>query len=230
MNLHVIHCGTSDYRHLWEVQRRLWRSRVDGSIGDCLLLTEHNHVYTLGKTADPNHLLAQRRLLGARGIDVLDIDRGGGITYHGPGQLVAYPILALDRWGSDMHEYLRMLERSIIGMLSQFGIDGTQDEEFTGVWVRNEKLASIGIKVAKWVTMHGAAINVQTDLSYFNDIIACGIFHRGMTSMRAQLGHSLAMTAVEDAFVASFCDIFSLEAERVALADVLHDSEPVSTV
>lgn len=217
MKLVTIGCGRTGYRELWEVQKTIWEARVAGRIPDTLLLTEHDHVYTLGRTADANHLVASGAFLREKGIDVVATDRGGDVTYHGPGQLVVYPILSLERFGNDLHRYLRMLEESIVRMLGSFGIAGAQDPAYTGVWVGNDKLASIGIRVGRWVTMHGAAINVCTDLSYFDGIVACGIFHKGLTSISALLERRVTLAEAAERFIPAFCSVFQTEAEEQPL-------------
>lgn len=227
MQLFVINCGVCEYQSLWDVQKKALDARVEQIIPDVLLITEHPHVYTLGKTADPNHLVASKDYLSDKKIDVVKIDRGGGITYHGPGQLVVYPIISLENFGRDITKYLRMLESSIIDMLKEFGIDARHDPDYTGVWVAENKIASIGIKVRKWVTMHGAAINVSTNLSYFDGIIACGIFHKGMTSISQLLHSEVALTQVAESFVRSFCNQFSFYPENISFQQLQTLIEPV---
>ncbi len=222
MNLVTIHCGRSGYRELWNIQKTIWKARIAGKVPDTLLLTEHDHVYTLGRTADANHLIASGGFLREKGIDVVETDRGGDVTYHGPGQLVVYPIVSLERFGNDLHRYVRMLEESILRMLEDFGIRGNQDPAYTGVWVGDEKLASIGIRVGRWVTMHGAAINVSTDLSYFDGIVACGIFHRGLTSISALLRRPVTVAEAAERFIPAFCSVFQNEPEERTLAEYMH--------
>ena len=163
--------GLTDYNSIWDLQKQIFDLRVSGKISDVLLLNEHHHVYTLGKSSDENHLLASREELKFTGAEIVHIDRGGDITYHGPGQLVGYPILDLNNYYLDIHRYLRDLEEVIIRTLTDYEITSHRDEKFTGVWVGNEKIAAIGIKVSHWVTMHGFAFNINTDLSYFDRII-----------------------------------------------------------
>lgn len=226
MQLFVVDCGISDYSTLWDVQKQILSARVKGLIPDVLLTTEHTHVYTIGKTSDPNHLVAPRDFLRKKNIDVVATDRGGGITYHGPGQLVVYPIISLENYGRDIHQYLRMLEQSIINMLGVFGIEARQDSDYTGVWVRENKIASIGIKVSHWVTMHGAAINIATNLSYFEGIIACGIFHKGLTSMSEVLARNVSVREVKDVFVKTFSDVFQLQFTEIELDQLRRHIEP----
>ena len=231
MKLLVTDCGTTEYATLWEKQQKLLDARVEGRIGDVLLLTEHTNVYTLGKSADPNHLVANEQYLASHEIDVVATDRGGDITYHGPGQLVVYPIISLENFGKDIHLYLRNLEQAIIEMLETYGVASRHDDQYTGVWVGEKKIASIGIKVRKWVTMHGAAINISTDLSYFDGIIACGIFHRGITSLSREIVESISPEVVRDKFVQSFCSVFTYEPEYVSfdlLMSMLHEKKEIA--
>ena len=149
--------------------------RTSGAIEDTLLLLEHPHTYTLGKTADRTNLIGSEEYLEKNGISVFEIDRGGDITYHGPGQIVGYPIIDLNKWKPDTHLYLRNLEEVIIKVLAEYGIESGRKPEYTGVWVGESKIAAIGIRVSRWVTMHGFAFNINTDLELFNGIIPCGI-------------------------------------------------------
>jgi len=209
--LAVLHMGVTDYRSTWNLQRRLLELRVAGRIPDVLMLNEHTPVYTFGKSSDDNHLLANDSELLANHADVVHVDRGGDITYHGPGQLVGYPILDLNNYYNDVHRYLRDLEEVIVRSLNEFGIAARRDNDFTGVWVGNEKIAAIGVKVSHWVTMHGFALNVNTDLSYFDRIIPCGIFHRGVTSMQMLIGKQISIDEVSRSIVTRFGDVFGSE-------------------
>jgi len=204
----VIHLGRTNYQSAWDLQRKLFDLRIGSKIPDVLLLTEHNHVYTFGKSSDDNHLLATEHELNARGAEVYHIDRGGDITYHGPGQLVGYPILDLNNYGPDIHRYLRSIEEAIIRTLAGYGVSAHRDNSFTGVWVDNDKIAAIGIKVSRWVTMHGFACNINTDLSYFDRIIPCGIFHRGVTSMERLLHARVAVDEVSKILTKHFSEVF----------------------
>lgn len=204
----VLQCGLTDYKPVWDLQRRLFDLRIEGKISDVLLLTEHNHVYTLGKSSDSNHLLADEGELVAKGAEVYHVDRGGDITYHGPGQLVGYPILDLNNYYLDIHRYLRDVEEVIIRTLTEYGVAARRDADFTGVWIGTDKIAAIGVKVSRWVTMHGFALNVNTDLSYFERIIPCGIFHRGVTSLSGQLGIRVSVGEVSRILTRHFAEIF----------------------
>jgi lipoyl(octanoyl) transferase len=194
--LRVEDLGPTAYREAWDLQKEVFASREAGRCPDTLLLTCHDHVYTLGKNTDDNHLLASREELGRAGADVVRVDRGGDITYHGPGQLVGYPILDLRNHHPDIHRYLRDLEAVLIDTLGDFGVEGGREEGYTGVWVSGAKIAAIGVKVSRWITMHGFALNVNTDLKYFDRIIPCGIGHLGVTSMEKILGERVPMRDV----------------------------------
>lgn len=208
MKLTVCDIGRTRYADAWSLQHEIFERRLHGEVNDVLLYTEHEHVYTLGKGGDENHLLAGDDELREKGVDVFRIDRGGDVTYHGPGQLVGYPILNLTAYGADIHRYLRNLEEAMIRSLADFGIQGAREEGMTGVWVKGEKIAAIGVKVSRWVTMHGFALNVNTDLSMFHRIIPCGIFHKGVTSVGALLGESVPLTQVEESLTHHFGEVF----------------------
>ncbi|MBF8293750.1 MAG: lipoyl(octanoyl) transferase [Bacteroidetes bacterium] len=208
MQILVSNLGRTRYAEAWDLQQRVFDLRRLGLIDDVLLLTEHDHVYTLGKGGDANHLLASDAELSKDGTEVFRIDRGGDITYHGPGQIVGYPILDLNKYSPDIHKYLRSLEDVLIDLLDAFGIKGGREEGMTGVWVRGEKIAAIGVKVSKWITMHGFALNVNTDLQKFERIIPCGIFHKGITSMQRYLGREIPIEEVERKLTESFAGVF----------------------
>lgn len=216
MQILVSNLGRTRYGDTWDLQRQLFELRHHGLIDDALLFTEHEHVYTIGKGGDENHLLASEEELRKDGTEVFRIDRGGDVTYHGPGQIVGYPILDLNRYSPDIHKYLRSLEDVIIAALREFNIDGGREEGMTGVWVRGEKIAAIGVKVSKWVTMHGFALNVNTDISRFGRIIPCGIFHKGVTSMQKILGREISMEQVELKLSESFSAVFGCKPVEVS--------------
>ena len=204
----VFNFHRTDYKQTWDLQKKIFSLVQKNAIDDVLILNEHEHVYTIGKSGDDNHLLASEEELELNGANVFHIERGGDITYHGPGQLVGYPILNLENYYLDIHRYLRDLEEVIILTLQDFGIEGKRNNDFTGVWVGENKIAAIGVKVSKWITMHGFAFNVNTDLSYFDRIIPCGIFHKGVTSLEKLLGKKIAMKEVEESVIKNFGDVF----------------------
>ena len=228
----TINLGRTRYADAWDMQKKIFAARLAHRVPDVLLLTEHEPVYTLGKGADGNHLLAGDRELQEKGIDVFAIDRGGDVTFHGPGQLVGYPILDLNEHYLDIHRYLRDIEEVLIRTAKDFTIKGDRSEGYTGVWVRNDKLAAIGVKVSRWITMHGFALNVNTDLSYFDRIIPCGIFHKGVTSLRALKGRDVPISEVENAVVRNFESVFSVASQSMTLDELCSNNrlENVFTV
>jgi len=174
-----------------------------------LVLVEHDPpVITLGRGAHAEHVVASRERLAAEGIELHESSRGGDVTYHGPGQLVGYPILRLDLHGHDVHRYLRDLEEVLIRTVSRFGITGERSEGQTGVWVGAEKVAAIGVAVTRWVTWHGFALNVSTNLSHFHLIVPCGIPDKGVTSLERLLGRPVAMDEVKPAVLESMVEVF----------------------
>lgn len=209
--------GRTDYSLCWDLQQRLNAARREGSSCDSLLLTEHNHVYTIGKTGNEHHLLAGREELKQRNIALVFNDRGGDITYHGPGQLVGYPILDLHGYYLDLHRYLRDLEEVVIRTLAEYEISAGRLPGYTGVWVGGEKICAIGIKTHEWVTMHGFALNVSTDLSLFERIIPCGIFDRGVTSMGEILHREVPIEEVAGKVVEHFGRVFGCSMKRVSV-------------
>ncbi len=213
--LSIVDLGLIAYSDCWALQKRLAGERADGLIGDTLLLLEHPHTYTCGRRGGRDHILIGERELEERGIVVLDVDRGGDVTYHGPGQLVAYPIVRLAEEGqtTDYHAYLRSLEQVLIETLAHFAINSCRLEGYSGVWVQNgegeEKIAAIGVKVdARGVSSHGIALNVNTDLQYFSYIVPCGIAEKGVTSMQRLLGAPQSLEDVKSAFSRAFCKVF----------------------
>ncbi len=207
--------GRVGYGEALELQARLVDERRRGAIGDTLLLLEHPPVITLGvKTrGKPTNIVASPEALAAEGVTVFETGRGGDITYHGPGQLVGYPILDLRPDRCDVHKYVRDLEEALIVALREFGIEGGRVEGRTGVWVgpegREEKVAAIGVRISRWITSHGFALNVSTDLRHFRLIVPCGIADRGVTSIERVLGRPVPMTDVEDAIARAFVVVFS---------------------
>ena len=224
--LQVVTLGRTDYRRCWDLQRRVFDLRPCKAIPDTLLLTEHEHVYTIGRSGNANHLLAQNEEMKASGIALYFNDRGGDITYHGPGQLVGYPILDLHSHYLDLHRYLRDLEEVIIRTLRSYGIEGKRDPGYTGVWVGGDKICAIGIKANRWITMHGFALNVSTDLSLFGRIIPCGIFEKGVTSLHEHLAAPPPMSDVLDRVVGEFGRVFGSTIIHRTLDELLMDDRP----
>ncbi len=198
------------YREGWELQNRLFEARKQGSIPDVLLLVEHQPVYTFGKSGKKEHLLIPEQEAKRRGIEIFWIDRGGDITYHGPGQLVGYPIFDLHHYYLDVGRFLRDLEEVLIRTLAHFDIKAGRIAGLTGVWVEDKKIASIGVKLSRWITKHGFALNVSTDLHYFAQIIPCGIAEKPMTSMEQVLGRSVTLDEVIPRVLEEFQEVFHL--------------------
>ena len=204
----VLRKGRLGYDEGWALQRRLVDERLRGEIPDTLILLEHPPVITLGRSGTHAHLLGSEAELEERGVAFVETDRGGDITFHGPGQIVGYAIVDLDARGRDLHRYLRDLETVLIRALAEFRIRADRAQGLTGVWVGDAKVAAIGIRVSRWVTHHGFALNVDTDLSYFDLIVPCGIADRRVTSMESLLGHPVDRERVEDALSRAFAEVF----------------------
>ena len=227
MRIRAVDLGVTEYESCWNLQRQLFDLRLADAIPDTLLLTEHPPVYTIGRSGDPNHLLAGPAELTQKGVAFFYNDRGGDVTFHGPGQLVGYPILDLHNYYLDLHRYLRDLESVVINVLHRFHIRGSRIEEYTGVWIGNDKICAIGIRSAQWVTMHGFALNVSTDLSYFDRIIPCGIFEKGVTSMQDQLGRAVTMEEVMHELLREFAGVFHVDIERASINDICSEGGTV---
>jgi len=198
--------GQRPYQEVWAYQKEIQAKRIAGEIEDTFLMVEHEPVYTLGKNANENHLLQSRD----QSVDVFNIERGGDITFHGPGQLVGYPILDLSNYKKSISWYMRILEQIIIDTVSEFGIEAKRIEGLTGVWVGDEKIAALGVRIRRWVTMHGFSINVNTDLTFYDGIIPCGIFDHGITSMEQLLCQPQDMEKVKKVVRSKFGYYFIL--------------------
>jgi len=209
--LDVRRLGTVPYADALALQRSLVEDRRAGRVGDTLLLLQHPPVLTLGVRGDGGrgHILATQEALASRGIEVHEAGRGGDVTYHGPGQIVGYPIIDLSPDRRDVHKYVRDLEAVLIRTAADFNIEAERVPGLTGVWVGNEKLAAIGVRIARWVTSHGFALNVSTKLDHFDLIVPCGISDRGVTSLSSLLGYAVDTTAVENRIIEHFTNVFS---------------------
>jgi lipoyl(octanoyl) transferase len=226
----LLKTGLLDYQSAWDLQRSLHQARVKGKIADTLVLTEHPHTYTIGKAGGEENLTTKEAVLKSQGITVYRIDRGGNITYHGPGQIVGYPILDLHNYYLDVHRFLRNLEEVIIQTLAEYKIQAGRVAGLTGVWVNEAKIAAIGIKVSRWVTMHGFAFNVNTDLSFFGNIIPCGISEKPVTSMSKLLGRKINITIVQDKICKKFSKIFQVDLEEKPLKEILLENETINQI
>ena len=231
MNLtgvHFMDLGLIEYQKCWDFQTKLFDETVQLKIRNRktpqklistknhLIFCEHSHVYTLGKSGDESNLLINQKEQKVKKVTFFKTNRGGDITYHGPGQLVVYPILDLDYFFSDIHKYLRYLEESVMMTLKDYGIIAKRLDGLTGVWVANEngvdrKICAIGVKSSRWVTRHGIGFNTNSDLSYFNNIIPCGIEDKSVTSLQKELGREVDMNELKNRFKNNFSSIFKVE-------------------
>jgi lipoate-protein ligase B len=217
-----LNLGFRDYEESLRIQDRIVARRKDGALPDCLLFVDYPPIITLGRAGKRNHLLAGPEELSKRGVRVYPAGRGGDITYHGPGQMVAYPVLDLKVWHKDIHLYLRTLERCLVEMLLDFGIASETLPGATGVWVEGRKIAAIGVRTSRWVTSHGLALNVNTDLEYFDLIVPCGLVGRGVTSMGALLGQPLELSEVRSCFGRHFARAFGRSFRTADREEDLH--------
>ena len=219
--------GFKDYKEVWEYQSQLLeeivatktenrKNQLQKSTQNHFLFVEHPHVYTLGKSGDLSNLLLNELQLAAKGATFYKINRGGDITYHGPGQIVGYPILDLENFFTDIHKYLRLLEETIILTLADFGLQGERSPGETGVWLDLgtpfvRKICAMGIRSSRWVTMHGFALNANVDLGYFDNIIPCGIRGKAVTSMEVELGQKVDLKAIKSKILKHFMQLFEVE-------------------
>ncbi len=221
----VRYLGWKDYKETWDYQEELFKSTLDLKIKNrreasniptenYFLFVEHPHVYTLGKSGDIENLLISEKELAARNATFYKINRGGDITYHGPGQIVGYPILDLDNFFTDIHKYLRLLEETIIRTLAEYDLKAARSDGETGVWLDvgtpfARKICAMGVRASRWVTMHGFALNVNTDLGYFDNIVPCGIKDKAVTSLNVELGkENVDMKEVQDKILQHFTELF----------------------
>ena len=220
--VHFQNLGLIDYKEAWDFQENLFQENIRKKIANRkaekeievtknhLLFCEHPHVYTLGKSGNENHLLLSKEILKQKNASYYKINRGGDITYHGPGQIVGYPILDLDHFFTDIHKYLRLLEEMIIRTLKEYNIVATRYEGYTGVWldaedpVKARKICAMGVRCSRWVTMHGFAFNINSNLDYFNHIIPCGINDKKVTSLQKELNQGINVAEVEEKLKSSF--------------------------
>jgi len=212
--------GGQPYEPMWDLQRRLWALRHGGRIPDCLLLLEHEPVVTLGRNARKENLLLPAGVFRERGVTVVEVDRGGDVTYHGPGQLVGYWIFDLRELWQDAHRYLRSIEEVLIVTLGAFGLESGRDPKATGVWIGGEKVAALGLHLSHWVSTHGFALNINTDLSPFGWIVPCGLAGRGVTSMARLLGREVPRKDVEGALVPAMEGVFGRRAASLTPAEL----------
>jgi lipoyl(octanoyl) transferase len=220
---HVVWLGRRDYREVWTLQQTLAARRLAGEIPDTLLLLEHPPTITLGRGSTRAHIVASEAMLAQEGIAVVESDRGGDVTYHGPGQLVGYPILNLDAppHHADLHRYLRDMEETLMRVLDSLGLKACRFPGYTGVWMQRdgslpEKIAAIGIKANRWITQHGFALNVDPNLAHFDLIVPCGIRDYGVTSLARLLGREVAVTEILPQVQSAFAEVFSLNCVTIS--------------
>jgi len=215
----IIDLGLCSYAKAYEFQKQLVYSKIGGTTADTLILVEHFPVLTLGRRGRREHICAAPEHLRSLGIEIVDVDRGGDVTYHGPGQLVGYPVLDLRVHRQDVHWILRSLESALIASLEQFGIAAGVEPRFTGVWAGGAKIAAIGIGISHWITFHGFALNVAPDMGHFKLIVPCGIQDKPVTSMLEVLGKAPPMVEVKEAVIRNFCLTFGLSPRKLDFAE-----------
>jgi len=219
--MNIIDLGTRDYKEVWDIQKIIHERRVDDMVDDTLFLVEHDHVLTLGKSGKRENLLIPEGMLEEKGIKYYEIERGGDITYHGPGQLVGYPIMNIKQGLAGVRPFIEHLEDMIIHTLGDFNVTGNKQYKMIGVWTDKGKICSIGVAVKHWVSLHGFALNVNTDLSYFHLIHPCGMPDITMTSMEKILGHQVNMHDVKLRLVKNFETVFNQEMTSRCLEKIL---------
>ncbi len=212
-----------DYREIWEFQKKLVEERIKDNIPDHLLLLEHKHVITTGKHADFRNLKLSSEELLKMGIDLYKIERGGDITYHGPGQIVGYPIIKINSAIAGLRKFIHMLENALMSTIERYGIKTYTTDKYVGVWHKDEKIVAIGVAFKRWVSYHGFAFNVNTDLSYFDLIIPCGLEDKGVTSLKKLTGKSIPIEEVKKYFASDFAKVFGYD--KVEYNSLQHPSE-----
>jgi len=213
--------GSMPYEEAFELQKKLVKMRAQDAVNDTLILLEHPPVFTVTTKDTLKNILASPQELQEKGISLCTTNRGGDITYHGPGQLVGYPIMDIKAHGKDLHKYIRAIEEMIIRLLMDYTITAHRDQEHPGVWVGNEKIAAIGIAVkSSWITMHGFSFNINPDLSHYSLIVPCGISDRGVTSLSKILGRSISQVQVRERLIHHYGELFNLRTKRITLKDI----------
>lgn len=216
--------GLTKYNHVWEIQKKLVKRRILSEIPDCLIITEHQPVITMGRATDPKNLLVSHDTLRSKGIDLCNIERGGDITFHGPGQTVLYPVVDLRNRGRDVRQYLRDMERFVIDALDEIGLKATIKEGLTGIWIDDHKIGAIGVAVSGWVTYHGVALNVNTDLDYFKLINPCGITNYPVGTISQFLDREATLEEINRLLIDHFGKVFEYQVEPVANINELLDN------
>jgi lipoic acid synthetase/lipoyl(octanoyl) transferase len=221
-----INLGRTKYNDAWEFQKKLVNRRFEGRIPDCLIFTEHEPVITMGRGTVKDNLLATPDTLVEKGIDLFEVERGGDITFHGPGQTVVYPIIDLQSRGCDVHQYLRDLEKFIVETLRRIGLEAGTKEGLTGIWVGDYKIGAIGVAVSRWITYHGLALNVSTDLDYFSLINPCGITDYPVGTISDLLDEDIEMADLNNLLAENFADMFGYEMEVFEDLELLLGEKP----
>jgi lipoate-protein ligase B len=220
---YIIDLGLIEYQKAWDLQRQLWSKRAEEKLPDLLLIQEHPHVITLGRRGNRTHLKVPPEILETMKVPLFHVERGGDITYHGPGQVVVYPILDLKDYGYRLIGYVDQLEEVILHVLRDFGIEGEKDPRNRGVWAKGSKIASIGVTIKRWVSFHGFALNYETDLKYFDLMDPCGLVGEKMTSMAKILGRKVSHREVAGRIIFHFKEVFKKDWEETDLESLMAD-------
>jgi lipoate-protein ligase B len=221
---YIIDLGLIEYQKAWDLQRQLWSKRAEEKLPDLLLIQEHPHVITLGRRGNRTHLKVPPEILETMKVPLFHVERGGDITYHGPGQVVVYPILDLKDYGYRLIGYVDQLEEVILHVLRDFGIEGEKDPRNRGVWAKGSKIASIGVTIKRWVSFHGFALNYETDLKYFDLMDPCGLVGEKMTSMAKILGRKVSHKEVAGRIIFHFKEVFKKDWEETDLESLMADA------
>ncbi len=218
---YILDLGLVDYQKAWDLQHQLWSRRVEEALPDLLLILEHPDVITLGRRGNRSHLIASSEVLEAMRIPIFHVERGGDVTYHGPGQMVVYPILNLKEYGYRVVRYVGQLEEVVLRVLRDFGIEGRRNRLNRGVWADEKKIASVGVAIKRRVSLHGIALNYETDLKYFDLINACGLEGKKVTSMAEILGTGISRARLLERIIFHFEQIFEREWEEKSLEEII---------
>ena len=219
--MNILDLDRKDYKETWDLQRAIHEKRVNNRVPNTLILVEHSPVITMGKSGQQDNVLFPVHLLAEKGVDFYHIERGGDATYHGPGQLVGYPIFNVRDGLAGIKPFISKIEESIIATLADFGIKAEKREKMIGVWTEKGKICSVGVAVKRWVSFHGFALNVNTDLAYFNLIVPCGLKNVEMTSMQQILGREISMDEVKKSIIIKFGKVFNQDISKTCLEEII---------
>ena len=222
MKLNIVKLGKLDYKEALDIQERMHQLRKDDKVDDTLLLVEHPPVLTIGRRGEEANIILAIEKLKSMGVNIYDVNRGGDVTYHGPGQIVGYPIMNLNNYGKNIKQFVGNVEKVFIRLLEkEYGIIAhTGNKEYTGVWVEDEKITAIGFAIKRWVTMHGFAFNVNTNLEHFKWIVPCGITDKGVTSVQKITGQAQNLERLNDLVIKYFCEVFDAQVEIKSLSEL----------